>query len=113
MSQCLSTFPAFAEAFCSTCGRLVEAISEIKPPDFCATQESALRVSHFRELDGTGSAHRHKSPLSGKNRRTTASRCPTHCATLRGRGLLDARVLFKDLAKLALTLANDLQKLSC
>jgi hypothetical protein len=69
MSPCPSTFPAFVEAFCSTCGRFVEAISEqwesteiiIKAPDFCARHESALRVSHFRELDGTGSILQEKS----------------------------------------------------
>jgi len=32
------------------------------------------------------------------------------CASLRGRGLLRARVRLKDLPKLALTLANDLQE---
>src|ERR1700730_726020 len=50
--SCPSSFPAFAEAFCSIGGLFVEAISEqwnqlrfIEPPDFCATQELALRVS--------------------------------------------------------------------
>jgi hypothetical protein len=32
------------------------------------------------------------------------------CASLRGRGLLRARVRFKDLPKLALTLANDFEE---
>ena len=59
MLSCPSTFPAFAEAFCSIGGLFVEAISEqwnqlrfIEPPDFCATQELALRVSHICDLDG-------------------------------------------------------------